>query len=145
MGHTLAHGLGGNNQADKYTVEQLRTNIHRNNPCMPAYHTIPCHTIAYYTIPCSYMCTLTHTYVAAFGVTRFRDQHKRGRATSREFGVVSGLGSLLSTDRIWEVPEIRGTLFWGPYYKDPTNLGTILGSPVLGNSHLHLGVRGAND
>ena len=21
---------------------------------------------------------------------------------------------------IWEFPKIRGTLFWGPYYKDPT-------------------------
>ena len=21
---------------------------------------------------------------------------------------------------IWEFPEIRGTLFWGPYNKDPT-------------------------
>ena len=21
---------------------------------------------------------------------------------------------------VWEFPEIRGTLFWGPYNKDPT-------------------------
>ena len=22
--------------------------------------------------------------------------------------------------RVWEFPEIRGTLFWGPYHEDPT-------------------------
>ena len=22
--------------------------------------------------------------------------------------------------KIWEFPEIRGTIFWGPYNKDPT-------------------------
>ena len=22
--------------------------------------------------------------------------------------------------RIWEFPKVRGTLFWGPYNKDPT-------------------------
>ena len=32
---------------------------------------------------------------------------------------------------MWEFPKIRGTLFWGPYNKDPT----ILGSPIFGNSH----------
>ena len=26
-------------------------------------------------------------------------------------------------------PEIRGTSFWGPYNKDPTISGTLLGSP----------------
>ena len=30
----------------------------------------------------------------------------------------------------------RGTLFWGPYNKDPTIWGTILGSPIFGNSHM---------
>ena len=25
----------------------------------------------------------------------------------------------------WEFPKIRGTLFWGPYNKDPTIRGTI--------------------
>ncbi|CAE7812270.1 unnamed protein product [Symbiodinium sp. CCMP2592] len=34
------------------------------------------------------------------------------------------------------VSENRGTLFWGPYNKDPTIQGTILGSPIFGNSHL---------
>ena len=29
---------------------------------------------------------------------------------------------------IWEFPKIRGTLFWGPYHKDPTVWSTILGS-----------------
>ena len=33
----------------------------------------------------------------------------------------------------WEFPKIRGTLFWGPYNKDPTTYGTI---PIFGNSHM---------
>ena len=37
---------------------------------------------------------------------------------------------------IWEFPIIRGTLFWGPYNKDTTIWGTILGSPIFGNSHI---------
>ena len=37
----------------------------------------------------------------------------------------------------WEFPKIRGTLFWGPYNKDPTIRGTFLGSPIFGNSHLN--------
>ena len=32
------------------------------------------------------------------------------------------------------VSENRGTSFWGPYKKDPTIWGIILGSPVFGNS-----------
>ena len=28
------------------------------------------------------------------------------------------------------------TLFWGPYNKDPTIWGTILGSPIFGNHHI---------
>ena len=31
--------------------------------------------------------------------------------------------------------KIRGTLIWGPYNKDPTIKGTILGSPIFGNPH----------
>ena len=31
---------------------------------------------------------------------------------------------------------MRVTLFWGPYNKDPTTKGTILVSPIVGNSHL---------
>ena len=38
--------------------------------------------------------------------------------------------------QMWEFPKIRGTLFWGPYDKDPTISGTILGSPIFGNSHV---------
>ena len=34
--------------------------------------------------------------------------------------------------RNWEFPKIRGTLFGGPYNKDPT----ISGSPIFGNSQL---------
>ena len=37
---------------------------------------------------------------------------------------------------MWEFPKIRGTLFWGPYNKDPTVWGTILESPIFGNSHV---------
>ena len=32
--------------------------------------------------------------------------------------------------------EDEGTLFWGPYNKDPTIKGTILGSPILGSPHI---------
>ena len=33
----------------------------------------------------------------------------------------------------WELPKIRGTLFWGPYKKDPTIQSTILGSTIFVN------------
>ena len=34
---------------------------------------------------------------------------------------VSGFRSIrVSGGRMWEFPKIRGTLFWGPYSKDPT-------------------------
>ena len=36
----------------------------------------------------------------------------------------------------WEFPKIRGTLLWSSYNKDPTILGTILGSPIFGNSQM---------
>ena len=36
----------------------------------------------------------------------------------------------------WEFPKIRGTLFWGPYNKDPTVSGAILRSPISGNSQI---------
>ena len=32
--------------------------------------------------------------------------------------------------------DMGGALFWGPYNKDPTSKGTILGSPIFGNSHI---------
>ena len=32
--------------------------------------------------------------------------------------------------------EIQGTLFWGPYNRGPTIYGTILGSPIFGNSQV---------
>ena len=34
------------------------------------------------------------------------------------------------SSKIWELPKIRGTLYWGLYNKDPTISGTILGSPI---------------
>ena len=30
---------------------------------------------------------------------------------------------------IWEFPKVRGAVLWGPYNKDPTFFGTILGPP----------------
>ena len=36
----------------------------------------------------------------------------------------------------WEFPKIGGTLFWGPYNKDPTNSGTLLGSQFFGSSQI---------
>ena len=30
---------------------------------------------------------------------------------------------------------------WGPHNKDPTIWGTIIGSPIFGNSHMALGYR----
>ena len=44
---------------------------------------------------------------------------------------------------IWEFPKIRGTLFWGPYNKDPTIEAPISGSPIFGNSHIADGRRQA--
>ena len=35
-------------------------------------------------------------------------------------------------------PKTRGTLFGGPYNKDPTIWVTILGSPIFGNPHMCL-------
>ena len=32
--------------------------------------------------------------------------------------------------------ENQGTLFWGLYNQNPTIQGTILGSPILGNSQM---------
>ena len=35
-------------------------------------------------------------------------------------GSRGGAGLEYCTTHIWEFPKIRGTLFWGPYNKDPT-------------------------
>ena len=38
-----------------------------------------------------------------------------------------------------EFPKDRGVpYFGGPYSKDPTISGTVLGSPIFGNSHMGL-------
>ena len=37
---------------------------------------------------------------------------------------------------LWELPNIRGTLFWA-HNKDPTVLEIFLGSPIFGNSHIN--------
>ena len=48
-------------------------------------------------------------------------QQENKGSTARD---LESLGSLSFDDQvdvlIWEFPKIRGTLFWGPYNKDPT-------------------------
>ena len=56
----------------------------------------------------------------------------RGRVPSRK------IDGWAEQQLIWEFPKIRGTLFWGPYNKDPIFQGTILGSQIFGNSHLRV-------
>ena len=41
---------------------------------------------------------------------------------------------MLPVENLMGVSENEGTLFWGPYNKDPSIWGTRLGSPVFGNS-----------
>ena len=48
----------------------------------------------------------------------------------------SGACGSLKFVMIWELPKTGGTLLWGPYNKDPTISGTILGSPIFGNRHI---------
>ena len=54
----------------------------------------------------------------------------------------NAVGSGDAPDFMWGFPKIGGTLFWGPYNKDPTIEGTILGSPIFGNSHFAFRVQG---
>ena len=42
---------------------------------------------------------------------------------------------------MWDFPKLRGTLFWGPYNKDPAIKGIILGSPMSMNGVSGLGFR----
>ena len=41
---------------------------------------------------------------------------------------------MIEKDPDMGVSENLGTLYWGPYNKDPTIWGTILGPPIVGNS-----------
>ena len=50
----------------------------------------------------------------------------------------SGLLTAQRDSIMWGFPKTRGTLFWGPYNKDPTIWCTILGSPIFGNPHVRL-------
>ena len=56
----------------------------------------------------------------------------------RNLGCCESVGLLLSglVFQNLGVSENGGTLFGGPNNKDPTIWGTILGSPIFGNSHL---------
>ena len=58
--------------------------------------------------------------------------------TGRKSETSLSLGQQKETRVIWEFPKIRGTLFCGPYSKDPTILGyyTRVPSPIFGNSHI---------
>ena len=38
----------------------------------------------------------------------------------------------VAVKEFWWIPKIRGTFFGGPYSKDYSILGSILGSPYLG-------------
>ena len=63
----------------------------------------------------------------------------------------SDVGKLVGVhSRFLVVPRLRtseydssrklGYLIWGPYNKDPTNWGTILGSPIFGNPHMDFSI-----
>ena len=45
------------------------------------------------------------------------------------------IGTGLLPWRSGDFPKVGATLLWGPYTKDPTISGTILESPIFGNSH----------
>ena len=55
---------------------------------------------------------------------------------------VGGLKMLQDYFGIWEFPKLGVPYFGGPYNEDPTIQGTILGSPIFGNSHLGSGSSG---
>ena len=50
--------------------------------------------------------------------------------------IVGRIESLIYSIARWEFPNIGGTLFWCPYDKGPTIQGTMLGSPIFGNSQM---------
>ena len=54
---------------------------------------------------------------------------------NRQCSAFLGLYLFLCED-IWAFPKNRGPLFGSPYNKSPTILGSILGPPIVGNSHL---------
>ena len=51
----------------------------------------------------------------------------------REYRALLSAEALLALGKA-HLAKIRGTLFWGPYNKDPA----ILGSPIFGNPHVLL-------
>ena len=64
--------------------------------------------------------------------------YRSGRSAPDEFLQAMrrfGVWGLLAVQDVG-TSENRGTLFWGPSNKDPTISGTILGSPIFGNSHV---------
>ena len=65
----------------------------------------------------------------------------RGPTTREGESVLFGPLSSFRHASIWDFPKIRGTLFWGPYSKDPTIQGTIPGSPIFGSPHLPHGLK----
>ena len=43
----------------------------------------------------------------------------------------AGLSGKADPAPVWEFQKMRGTLFWGPYSKDPTILGYSIGVPYF--------------
>ena len=53
-----------------------------------------------------------------------------------------GAGTCPSQLMIWEFPKVRGTLFRGPYNKDPYYLGYYIGVPYFRKPSFRLRVSG---
>ena len=58
------------------------------------------------------------TLLSRSSLSKFR--RKRQRAAAGATIQILLTGQLIMPGEIWEFPKIRGTLFWGPYNKDPT-------------------------
>ena len=62
---------------------------------------------------------LGSTHVKVQGVGKFRVPQNR-RWGGLLWGAEDWDSVMVTGSSIWEFPKIRGTLFWGPYKKDPT-------------------------
>ena len=59
-----------------------------------------------------------------------------GQLTDRERVLASAAQA--SVYVIWGFPKIRGTFLGSPHNEEYSILGSILGSPILGNYHIHI-------
>ena len=74
-----------------------------------------------YTYTYMYVCIFVYVYI-------YREREReREREKEREIEV---------PDMLHIPPKTRGTIFQGPYNKDPTVLAIIFGSPIFGNSQI---------